>query len=413
MSSSILFRVRPILFSVLMLGAGHNLFFVLLPVRLKQSGVDESMIGFAMSLFAVGNILAGLWASRIVIRVGHVRAFVTTSATLSSIAIAHSYLDDVWVTALLRLLAGFCLYASLIILESWLSVLCDRRTRGRIFGLSQICFSLGFGTAPLFLNVAGGYDVRIFGIVSVLLSFALVAMSMTRLPAPEIPASACVMSLRRLWACSPEGMITGFCAGLVGAASISLVSLYAFEKGLVGIWLAIVLGSYQLGVLVTQLPSGWLADRFDKGAVAIGLMLLGMLGNALIVLDAYYSLPQIALVALFILSGGAGAALFPLAVTQVFDRIGAGEALPATATLKVLLGVGGILGPLIAGFLMHRYGVVALYCFIVAVHAAALLLLLVRSYRSIRRETGLQPQLRDRRHGGGPSLSGLQSGADS
>ncbi len=391
MQARVLVRIRPILFSILAVAASHNLFFVLLPVRLREVGVDPSLIGVAMSFFAAGGILAGLFGSRAVLRVGHVRAFSSMAATLAIVAIVHSYATNVWITAGLRLVAGFCFVTSFITLESWLNVLSDKSNRGRVFSIYQICFALGFGLAPLFLSVLGDYDPRFFALISALLCVALITMSMSLLPAPEVTARARPMSLRRLWSYSPSGVIACFCGGLISTASVSLVSLYAYDKGLLGIWLAVVLGSYQLGGLITQFPTGVLADRFDKRSVAVGLMLMGVLSNGLIIFDSLHALPTGVLVGLFILSGGSGAALFPLAVTQVFDHIELKEALSATSTLQVVMGVGGVIGPVVAGYFMGVFDTIALYYYLLAVHALVMAFLLVR--KVLVRSERLQPKM--------------------
>jgi uncharacterized membrane protein YeaQ/YmgE (transglycosylase-associated protein family) len=71
-------------------------------------------------------------------------------------------------------------------------------------------------------------------------------------------------------------------------------------------------------------------------------------------------------------------ALFPLAVTQVFDHIDLKDAMPATSTLQILLGIGGVIGPVVAGFLMSQFESIWLYYYLIGVHAAVIVFLLVR-----------------------------------
>ncbi|NVK41703.1 MAG: MFS transporter [Oceanospirillaceae bacterium] len=378
MQQKLLHRISPILLAISAYAVSLNLFFVLLPIRMSEQGISTTHIGLAMSMYPAGAILAGLFGSRAVHRVGHIRAFASMAATLAVIAVGHSYVDSVWLTGLLRMLAGFCFVTGFITLESWLNVLSDSSNRGQIFSIYQICIALGFGSAPFLLNLSVDSDPRLFGLISLFLSLSLIIMAMSRIPVPEVTERARPMSPKRLWHYSPSGTLSSFCAGLISAASVSLISLYAYERGFSGIWLALILGSYQLGGLLTQYPTGWLADRFDKRTVAAGLMVLGVASNLLIVLDYFHALPVPLLVALFLVSGGSGVALFPLAVTQVFDHIDIKEAMPATSTLQILLGLGGVLGPVIAGFLMSRFEIIWLYYYLIAVHAAVVIFLLIR-----------------------------------
>ncbi|MBR9885583.1 MAG: MFS transporter [Oceanospirillales bacterium] len=380
MQQTLLHRISPILLAISAYAVSLNLFFVLLPIRLSEQGVTTADIGLAMSMYPAGAILAGLFGSRAVQRVGHIRAFASMAATLAIIAVGHSYVDSVWFTGLLRLLAGFCFVTGFITLESWLNVLTDSSNRGQVFSFYQICIAIGFGSAPFLLNLSVDSDPRLFGLIGLFLSLSLIIMAMSRIPVPEVPDRARPMSPKQLWNYSPSGTLSSFCAGLISAASVSLISLYAYERGFTGIWLALILGSYQLGGLLTQYPTGWLADRFDKRTVAAGLMVLGVVSNLLIVLDYFHAIPVPLLVVVFLVSGGSGVALFPLAVTQVFDHIDLKEAMPATSTLQILLGIGGVLGPVIAGFLMSQFEIIWLYYYLIAVHAAVVVFLMVRRF---------------------------------
>ncbi|WP_028023377.1 MFS transporter [Enterovibrio calviensis] len=378
MKANIFWRIRPILFTIFGFAISHNLFFIMLPIRMKETGYETSNIGLAMSMFAVGAICAGLFGSRAVLRAGHIRAFASMAATLSIVSVIHSYTTDIWLTGALRMIAGFCYVTSFITLESWLNVLSDRSNRGRVYGTYQICFAIGFGTAPFLFGMFNEQDPRLFGLISVFLCFSLIIMSMSRLPAPELPAKSTPISLKKLWSYSPSGTLSCFCAGLINAASVSLISLYAYSKGISGLWLSIILGSYQMGGLLTQFPTGWLADRYDKRVIASGLMVMGVISNSLIILDNFHPYPIELLAVLFWISGGSGVALFPLAVTQVFDHIDPKEAMPVTSTMQILLGAGGVIGPIVASALMSEFSVVWLYYYIITVHIFVFAFLMIR-----------------------------------
>ncbi len=203
---------------------------------------------------------------------------------------------------------------------------------------------------------------------------------------PELPEQSAPLTIKKLWNYSPSGTLSCFCAGLINAASVSLISLYAYGKGISGIWLSLILGSYQMGGLLTQFPTGWLADRYDKRVIASGLMFMGVISNSLIILDYYVPMPIEMLAILFWVSGGSGVALFPLAVTQVFDHIQPKEAMPATSTMQILLGVGGVVGPIVAGYLMSEFSIVWLYYYLIVVHLFVFSFLLFRKL-FVRTET--------------------------
>jgi MFS family permease len=331
-----------------------------------------------MSFFAFGAMFAGLIGAKIIARIGHIRAFALMAALLVIITVLHSFYDSLWLTAFLRGVAGYAMVVNFIALESWLNVITDRTNRGKVFSIYQICIAIGGVSAPFVLSGFVLNDPRIFGLMALFLSVSIIMLSATKLPIPEISEKTSAMPFRELWAFSPSGTLSSFCAGLITSVSISLITLYTSERELTGLARTMILSSVLLGGLLTQYPTGWFADRLDKRSVAATLMGIGMIFNCLIILDSNWPLPQPLLVISFLISGGTAAALFPLSVTQVFDHIDPKDALRATGTLQIILGLGGFMGPIIAGSLMDAFNTMSLFYYIAAVHFFVMTFLLVR-----------------------------------
>ena len=388
-TNTTLYRVQPLLFTVFGISACHNLFFLLLPLQLHASGHDTGHIGLAMSFFALGAMFSGLFGAKFIGFVGHIRTFTLMSAVLVAISGFHSFYDSIWLTGLLRALGGFALVTSFITIESWLNVITDQSNRARTFSIYQICVGIGGASAPFVLNSFEINDPRLFGVIGVFLAFSSMVMSVTRLPNPTISTNTAPLSLKELWNTSPSGTTSCFCAGLIISVSISLITIYATERALEDWSLSLVLSSVVLGGFLTQYPTGWFADRFDKRTVASVLMVIGTIANGAIIFDAYWNLPLSLLSLAFLISGGAAAALFPLAVTQVFDHIDSNDAVRATGTLQIVLGLGGFVGPIIAGTVMEHFGAIYLFYYIGAVHIFVILFLLGR--RIFIRQERLEP----------------------
>ena len=377
-ASNIYLRVKSMFLAIFVVAISINLFNTIIPIQLQSQSYTSDQIGLAMSLYALGSIGAGLFGSFLVRKVGHIRSFSAMAATLCIVAVSHSYITDIYATGLLRLVAGFCLTSNFITIESWLNTISNKSNRGQVFGVYQIFIAIGFGCGPFLLALSAPEDPRLFGLVAVFLSLALIFMSITSLPTPAVPKKSRPLSLRLIWRYSPSATFGCICAGLIAGASNTFISIYALDRGFEGILLSLVLGSFMLGGLLTQYPVGFLADRFDKRLVAAGLMILGMVTNFIIVLESYLPIPSIVIVIVFLLSGGSGIALFPLAVNQMFDHINERQAMSATSTMQILLGVGAIIGPIVAGFLMSQLGVIWLYWYLIIVHSLLIVFLVVR-----------------------------------
>ena len=389
LTNTTLYRVQPLLLTVFGISACQNLFFLLLPLQLKATGHETAAIGLAMSFYAFGAIFAGLFGAKVIGYVGHIRAFSLMSAIMVVVAGLHSFYDNIWLTGILRGVAGFALITNFITLESWLNVVTDKSNRAKTFSIYQICVGIGGVSAPFVLSSFALSDPRLFGLVGVFLSVSSMIMCLTMLPAPQISGKTNPLPFRELWHYSPSGTVSCFCAGLITSVSVSLITIYATERELQGWALPLVLSSVVLGGFLTQYPTGWFADRFDKRTVASVLMGVGTLANSLIIFDAYWHLPLPALILAFLISGGSAAALFPLAVTQVFDHIDPSDAVRATSTLQIILGIGGFVGPIVAGNVMDLFGSVSLFYYIGIVHVFVMVFLLIR--RLFVRQERLEP----------------------
>lgn len=377
-TSTTLYRVQPLLLTVFGFAACQHLFFLVLPLRLKEAGYPPGLIGIAMGLFAFGAMFAGLFGAKVIAAVGHIRSFALMSAALVIISVLHSFTDSIWLTAVLRGFAGYAMVVNFITLESWLNVITDRSNRGKIFSIYQICLAFGGVSAPFVLNSFSLNDPRLFGLMATFLSVSIMILSATKLPVPEISSETSAMPFKQLWHYSPSGTLSSFCAGLITSVSISLITLYTSERAFGPLILPMILSSVLLGGILTQYPTGWFADRFDKRSVAATLMGIGTVFNGLIILDDTWALPQGLLVFSFLISGGTAAALFPLAVTQVFDHIDPKDAIRATGTLQVVLGLGGFLGPILAGYLMETFTTMSLFYYIAGIHIVVMAFLLTR-----------------------------------
>ena len=77
-------------FSCLLLAIGNHLNNITIPLRMNQSGFDETWIGITMSANALGLILGCLIGRKLVERIGYVRTFVMSCAIFSGVVLSYS-----------------------------------------------------------------------------------------------------------------------------------------------------------------------------------------------------------------------------------------------------------------------------------------------------------------------------------
>lgn len=372
--------VRTLLVGMAFLMVGNGLQGALLGVRAEIEGFGFAVGGAVMAGYFVGFLFGTAVAERFLVAVGHIRVFAALASVASSAAILHV----VWVNpatwAFLRLVFGLCVAGLYVVVESWLNDMATNANRGRILGGYMVVMMGGLGTGQLLLAGGDPASFELFVLVSVLVSLALVpvTLSATTAPALVVPEP---LSLRRLVAAIPTGAVTAFWAGAAHGTLLGLAALYGKSEGLSDTRVALFGAMAPLGCVLFQWPIGWISDRVSRrgviGVTAVGAGLAAA-GSLLTEPGSGLSL------ALMFLFGGFTFPLHSLAVAITADRVAPAQITAATATLVRLTGVGAAICPAVAGAIMSATGPPAFFVVLAAVHGVIALYV---AYRILARPT--------------------------
>ena len=351
-------RVVVLFQTTLFITIGHGMLMVSLPLALQANSISTSGIGIVMSGFALGLLTGSVFAQHIFGRLGYFRAFVFMLTSILICAGFHGITENAPVTFLLRFIFGFSLISIFIMIESWLNGLSDALNRGKIFSIYQIFFGIGYAVSPLLYQFGSGLDFSVYFIVMILMAVGVFPLTISRLPAPELPEVIERKSVFSVWRLSPEIFTTVFFAGYIFSATVSLTALYAASRFQEGWLLTLILASYAIGSLFMQFPTGWLADRYRKTLISLMLMLLGVIANSLIFVSHQVNIGDVLILLAFLIAGGAAACMYPLSITHLYDYIESDQALSWVATIQLIYGVGSLLGPISLGFFMDLGGLI-------------------------------------------------------
>lgn len=212
----------------------------------------------------------------------------------------------------------------------------------------------------VFLNIAPSADVTLFIIVSLLISAAVVPI--TLLPShPPVEVTQETVAFRQLLLVSPLAATGVFLAGLAIGGFWGMGPNFAQRIGLgvggISAFMAAVVG----GTLVLQWPLGWLSDRVPRSRVIAGAALASALAAIGVALATQAPLPLLLVAgALF---GGFGIPIYSLSVAFANDDLPAGRLLGTARCLLLLNGIGTAAGPLIGGLAMNIVGPSGLFLY--------------------------------------------------
>ena len=358
--------VRTLLVGMAFLMVGNGLQGSVLGVRAGIEGFGFAVTGAVMAAYFVGFLLGTTVAERFLAAVGHIRVFAALASTASSAAILHV----VWVNpvtwALLRLVFGLCVAGLYVVVESWLNDMATNANRGRILGGYMVVMMGGLATGQLLLASGDPAGFELFVLVSVLVSLALVPVTLSATTAPPLSIPE-PLSLRRLIKTAPTGAVTALGAGAAHGTLLGLAALYGKAEGLTDTRIALFTAAAPLGCVLFQWPIGWVSDRVSRRGVIGVIALAAAAASGAALLTEPGSPLSLALMFLF---GGATFPLHSLAVAITADRVAPAQITSASATLVRITGVGAAICPAVTGAVMTATAPGAFFVVLFAVHAA-------------------------------------------
>lgn len=333
--------------------AAYGLLSSTLALRLNEANVPTSDIGIILAVYYVGYIAASLSSAKIINKVGHIRAFSAYLSILSGLVLMHALSPTPWYWAGLRIAEGYCLGASFMCLESWLNTRAKNENRGIIMSMYMVTTYLGSACGQLMLNIQDERPFVVFTLISIIYSIALVPISLTALPTPEIKLQKS-MSLKRLYKISPVGVMGCVISGVMVGSIYTLGALYATECGLSIERTSLFMFFVIIGGMLAQIPVGKISDRMDRRFVLLweaGLMFF-------IAPWMHYFLDEnLALLIIGALILGATIfVMYPVCVSHVNDQIEDSERVLASGLLISLQSIGMVFGPIAISFAMQEFG---------------------------------------------------------
>ncbi|MCR9213489.1 MAG: MFS transporter [Proteobacteria bacterium] len=370
----------PLLLGIGLLMLGNGLQGSLVGIRAALEGFPTGVIGFVMSGYYAGFLFGSVITPRILSVVGHVRVFAALASLASSAVLLYVVFIDPIVWGIMRLVTGFAYAGLYIVCESWLNDVATNETRGQLLSVYMIIVMGGMAVGQFFLNVADPSGFTLFVIISVMVSLALIPLSLTANPAPNF-LQITRLSLKKLYKVSPLGVV-GMCAqGVIAGAFYGMAAVYGDKIGLSIAQISTFISITIVGGVILQWPVGKLSDRFDRRQV---ILVTTMLSGAAALLAMFAA--EDGQILWFLvgagLFGGFSVPLYSLCIAHTNDYLEPAEMVGASSGLMLVNGIGAIFGPIIVGQLMSEVGTYIFFGLIAAGHVGVGLFAIVRMIRT-------------------------------
>ncbi|MEM9469071.1 MAG: MFS transporter [Pseudomonadota bacterium] len=373
----ILNKSWPLFFGLALIMVGNGLQGTLLGVRASIEDFNTTATGLMMSLYYLGFMAGSIYAPKLVSSVGHIRVFTALASLASATVLLHGLFVDIYLWTVIRFFTGFSYAGLYIVVESWLNNASTNKTRGKILSIYQVISFGGIVLGQFLLNIADPSGITLFAFTSVLVSFALIPISLSSRPAPDFDEPETI-SLRRLFIMSPLGIAGCFGVGIGSSLVFGFGGVYAASIGLSVAQIASFIAAYMIGGVVFQIPIGWVSDQYDRRKIMIIISLL----SCLAAVGCFYTEPPSSLFYLFFfLLGGFSLSIYGQSLAHTNDHISEKQQVAAGSTLILINGAGAALGPVLVSIFLDLYGFWLYFPITAAIFGALFAYGLVRTFQ--------------------------------
>ncbi len=336
---------------------------------------STTQIGLLGSAHFLGFFIGCWWAPRLMGSVGHSRGFAAFTALGTIGILGHVLTDSPYAWAALRIAQGMCIAGCYTVVEAWLQAKVTNETRGRAMGAYRVADMGASLVAQLLISVLEPAHYISYTLLALLCTASLLPLTLTRLDQPETP-EAPRLTPSLAWSRSPLA-VAGVLVAALSSASFRMVGpVYGTGVGLQTNQIALFLAAFVAGGAVSQLPVGWLADKFDRRSVLIWLS-VAAIGSCTLTATAS-NLSTAGIMATAALFGLTTFPIYSVSAAHAHDFAETHERVELSAALMFWYATGAIAAPWVASALIQGYGPPALFAMIGAGHALLVVFGIVR-----------------------------------
>lgn len=374
----------PLLMSVGLLMAGNGLMSTLLGTRAGIEGFRPSVVGVVLAGYYVGFLVGSVLAPVTITRVGHVRVFAGLASLASGAVLIHVVAPEPFTWFLLRAISGVCISALYVVCETWLNGVATNRSRGGLLATYMVVVSGSLLIGQFLFSIAdpGGFGLFVLG--SVLLSLAVVPVSLASFPAPPVHHPTPI-SLRRLVGVAPLAAVGALLSGFIGAAMLGAGVVYAADAGFGRFATSAFIGAALLGGVLLQFPLGRWSDRVDRRfVIATAAIVAAVVAVAASMVNTDR---RLILIALTTIAGGSAFPLYSLSNAHLNDYLDDDLMVAGGARMVLINGAGSVAGPVVGAAVI---GLISPESLFLVLAGGYLMIGLYAAYRMTRRPAPIE-----------------------
>lgn len=344
--------LSPLFLGIFFMFIGDALVIASAGIMLKESGHSELEIGLISAFFFLGAIFSGFFVPSIIGALSYVRAYAVFTALFGIAAMLHDLGSNLVYWAILRFILGFCYYALLMIIESWINSKITNAIRSRVLAIYEAVFYGAFAIGVIILALNFG-TMKVFVLSAFFIILALLPVNLIRFNPPRVPARMRI-SMPQISIVPPLAFATVVCAGILINGFFSMASVFVLSAGFGVGSVGAFMGSAMVGGFLSQLICGVISDKFGRKRAIMIVCAIGIVACAAL----FFAKSFILTCALALMLGFGAFPLYSLAIARANDSItGEGASrVQISAAMLFIYSSASLCSPLIIGAMMKFLG---------------------------------------------------------
>ena len=363
-----LLSISALLLTIMLMQMGTTALGPLDTLSAIELGFSNTEIGAIGGAHFLGFLVGCLGSPLLVKRVGHARAYCVTAA-LSIIAILlHPVLPYFWAWCVFRVMTGIAIATSYTAVESWLNAKLANKNRGRFFGVYRIIDMTGALVAQAMIIVLVPAYFLSYTMLAILVCLSLMPLGLTKTVQPVMPETQKIDVLFA-FRISPLAALGVLTVGATGSALRMIGPLFAYQLNFTPTQIGLFLSLPLIAGMIIQLPIGYLAERATPRQLIGGLSGITILISiAFTIIEAETVLGIKTIFILVFIFGLTTMPLYSLSAIHANNQTKEQDMTMLSASLIFLFGIGAIISPVIASYIIEHFGPLSMFTYFAAMH---------------------------------------------
>ncbi|HET6871353.1 MAG TPA: MFS transporter [Sporolactobacillaceae bacterium] len=350
-----MYRFFILIGAVFVSGASQGMLLPLLSILLEDAGTPAALNGFNASALYIGVLIASPFIEKPMTRYGYRPILIAGLLGVGIPLLLFPIWKAYWFWFILRLLIGIGDNMLHFSAQVWIMMESPNNKKGRNIAIYGLSFGLGFAAGPILtrlvqFGVFWPFLITALGCIAFVIGSFFLANGFPENTGNVSGRFIQLSRYKKAIFLSWGGLVATFAYGFLEASLNGNFPVFALRNGYTINTISLLLPTFVIGSLITQLPMGSLGDKIGRKKLVITVTFIGALGFTSAI---FLAGSATALAIVFLISGMFVGSLFSMGMTFISDLLPPSLIPVGNILAGVAFSFGSMSGPSIGGFLIR------------------------------------------------------------